>query len=99
MFGKYKELREFLNGHGRLIARLESELYKKIAKENTVECDGCGCLLTKSLKFKQASTVEPIEFRVPPVGYSGTSTLYSEATERIVEHYRCFTCQPKTKSK
>jgi len=99
MFGRYKELKEFLVGHGRLIARLESELYKKIAKENVVECEGCGCLLAKDAKFKQPSTVERIEPARRTVGYSGVYTPLDNATERIVEHYRCFTCQPKTKSK
>lgn len=60
--------------------------YEKISSENIVQCDGCGCLLLKSSKFKQPSTVEVKEIvSISPgnqgiSGHSGISNYGSSGT-------------------
>jgi len=98
MFGHYKELRKFLQGHGELISRLEQELYKKVSKPDIVQCDGCGCLLHKDKVFKRESTVEKREIPPPPVGYSGSNPYNYRPSvqtpeEYVLEHYKCLRCQ------
>lgn len=101
MILRKKKLLEGINGRFDKFYKDLSSLQDKIFE--TVECDGCGCLLKKDEKFKQPSTIEVqnVILRKYSPSYPGyvLPPSIGGTEEYIKEHYMCLRCASESSKK
>ena len=83
MFWSKKRQQEYLRMKGDILA-LSKQLCNAMSVASITSCENCGCLLTKSKRWKQPSTI--VESR--------SSSMW-RAEEHIITHYLCGRCAPK----
>lgn len=87
MFWSKKRQQEYLRMKGDILALSKhvcAAVSAAVSADSITSCENCGCLLTKSKRWKQPSTI-----------FERHSSFMWRTEECIVTHYMCGRCAPK----